>query len=350
VKAVAVVGGGSAAILFGAAGLVAMAAAATMGGLVTRAAVPPEAPPSPTALQRIPPSMLTLYERAAATCDGLPWAVVAAIGTVESDNGRSDAPGVHSGSNTAGAEGPMQFEPATFATYSLPVPPGGVRPPSPYNPTDAVYATARDLCANGGAGGADIPAAVYAYNHSTAYVDAVLTLAATYEQAGGPTSAATGAAAIAVRWALAQVGTPYLWGRATPAASPCRGSRRTSSMPVRPCPVAPVFGPAISSSSVRRRARSPTSACTSGSGTGSRRWSTRRTPGRTSGSSPFPMWSARPGEVTCTSERPGRAEGGFPMASALLRRRSGAARWLRWAGRRRPGGGRSGRAPGRRQP
>jgi cell wall-associated NlpC family hydrolase len=141
---------------------------------------------------------------------------VAAIGTVESDNGRSDAPGVHSGSNTAGAEGPMQFEPATFATYSLPVPPGGVRPPSPYNPTDAVYATARDLCANGGAGGADIPAAVYAYNHSTAYVDAVLTLAATYEQAGGPTSAATGAAAIAVRWALAQVGTPYLWGGETP--------------------------------------------------------------------------------------------------------------------------------------
>jgi hypothetical protein len=37
------------------------------------------------------------------------------IGTVESDNGQSNLPGVHSGANSAGAEGPMQFEPSTFA-------------------------------------------------------------------------------------------------------------------------------------------------------------------------------------------------------------------------------------------
>jgi len=44
-----------------------------------------------------------------------PWhPLLAAIGTVESDNGQSSLPGVHSGANAAGAEGTLQFEPATF--------------------------------------------------------------------------------------------------------------------------------------------------------------------------------------------------------------------------------------------
>ena len=57
----------------------------------------------------------------------------------------------------------MQFEPATFATYDQPVPPGGANPPSPYDPVDAAYAAARMLCANGAANGANLPAAVFAY-------------------------------------------------------------------------------------------------------------------------------------------------------------------------------------------
>ena len=68
--------------------------------------------------------------------------ILAAIGTMESDNGQSNLPGVHSGANAAGAEGIMQFEPATFVAYDEPVPPGGADPPSPYDPTDAVYAAA----------------------------------------------------------------------------------------------------------------------------------------------------------------------------------------------------------------
>ena len=63
----------------------------------------------------IPPAMLVLYQDAAATCPGLPWTVLAAIGTVESDNGQSTLAGVHVGANPAGAEGPMQFEPSTFS-------------------------------------------------------------------------------------------------------------------------------------------------------------------------------------------------------------------------------------------
>ena len=42
----------------------------------------------------------------------------------------------------------MQFEPATFAEYDEPVPPGGAIPPSPFDPTDAVYAAVRLRYAN----------------------------------------------------------------------------------------------------------------------------------------------------------------------------------------------------------
>lgn len=56
-----------------------------------------------------------LYQEAASTCPGLPWAVLAAIGTVESEQWTVGPSGVHSGANPAGAEAPMQFEPATFA-------------------------------------------------------------------------------------------------------------------------------------------------------------------------------------------------------------------------------------------
>jgi cell wall-associated NlpC family hydrolase len=182
---------------------------------------------APTASQvatgTIPPAMLNLYQEAASTCPGLPWTIVAAIGTVESDNGQSTLPGVHSGANSAGAEGPMQFEPATFAEYDDPVPPGGATPPSPYDPTDAVYAAARLLCANGGAGGSDLSGAVYDYNHSSAYVAQVLALAQTYavtsvgSSGGTPTlTADAGAGALAVSWALSQIGTPYVWGGETP--------------------------------------------------------------------------------------------------------------------------------------
>ncbi|HUZ27348.1 MAG TPA: hypothetical protein VMV07_26660 [Streptosporangiaceae bacterium] len=45
--------------------------------------------------------MLRLYVRAAVMCPGLPWTVLAGIGTVESGNGTSALPGVHSGTNQA---------------------------------------------------------------------------------------------------------------------------------------------------------------------------------------------------------------------------------------------------------
>src|SRR5271170_554539 len=44
----------------------------------------------------VPAPWPTLEQAAAATCPGLSWSVLGAIGRVESDSGRSNAPGVDS--------------------------------------------------------------------------------------------------------------------------------------------------------------------------------------------------------------------------------------------------------------
>ncbi|MFM9446935.1 NlpC/P60 family protein [Streptomyces acidiscabies] len=171
--------------------------AATLGG--TGAA------PSGQALADIPAPMLALYQRAAPECPGLPWTIPAAIGKVETDHGRHPTM-----VSSAGAVGPMQFLPSTFAAYAHPVPPGGANPPTPWDPVDAVYAAVRLLCANGARDGKNLRRAIWHYNHSEAYVDQVLKIAASYEAMGA-------AAAKAVAFARAQLGTPYVWGGDGPA-------------------------------------------------------------------------------------------------------------------------------------
>jgi cell wall-associated NlpC family hydrolase len=174
--------------------------------------------PSVAALSGIPPAYLALYMGAARTCPGLPWGVLAGIGEVESDHGQFAAPGVQSGANYAGAEGPMQFEPATFAQYAVDGDHDGQL--SPYDPADAIYSAASMLCASGAASGtaAGIRQAVFAYNHSRAYVNDVLGWAARYT-----VPAPSAAAAAAIGFALRQIGKPYQWGAAGPDAYDCSG-------------------------------------------------------------------------------------------------------------------------------
>jgi peptidoglycan DL-endopeptidase CwlO len=174
--------------------------------------------PSTLALSDIPPAYLALFMGAAQTCPGLPWGVLAGIGKVESDDGRSALPGVHSGANYAGAEGPMQFEPGTFAQYAVDGDHDGRL--NVYDPADAIYSAAAMLCANGAASGtpAGIRRAVFAYNHSQAYVADVLSWAARYI-----VPAPAGAAATAIGFAVRQVGKPYRWGAAGPDAYDCSG-------------------------------------------------------------------------------------------------------------------------------
>src|SRR3954467_1975830 len=64
---------------------------------------------SELAKRTIPAEYDELYQRAGAAY-AVPWPVLAGIGAIESDHGRSTAPGVHSGVNAfACCAGPMQF-------------------------------------------------------------------------------------------------------------------------------------------------------------------------------------------------------------------------------------------------
>ncbi len=138
--------------------------------------------PSRAARAEIPADYLALYRSAAWSCPGLPWGVLAGIGKVETDHGRSRAPGVREGVNAFGCcAGPMQFNirngpPSTWDHYGR----GG----DVYDPADAIPAAARMLCANGARGGRDLRGAVYAYNHAWSYVAQVLTFARAYQARG----------------------------------------------------------------------------------------------------------------------------------------------------------------------
>jgi len=175
--------------------LAVMAIGMVLMGMSQATASAPTGNPSAYAVSDIPPEMLAIYQKAAATCPGLSWSILAAIGSVETDHGRSTLPGVHSGANFAGAEGPMQFEPETWAAYGADGDGDGVK--DVYNPADAVFGAANYLCANGAGDPAKLRSAIWNYNHSEAYIDDVLARAAHYSDAASLTPAnATSAAAL----------------------------------------------------------------------------------------------------------------------------------------------------------
>jgi membrane-bound lytic murein transglycosylase B len=135
---------------------------------------------SSAAAADIPPGYLRLYRQAGARYR-LPWPVLAAIGKVESDHGRAPLPGVRSGSNWAGACGPMQLGcvPGSkagnaWARY------GHGRP---HDPTQAIPAAARYLVDHDA--GRHLDRAIFAYNHSWSYVAKVKALARRYTRGGG---------------------------------------------------------------------------------------------------------------------------------------------------------------------
>ncbi|HLK44211.1 MAG TPA: lytic transglycosylase domain-containing protein [Thermoleophilia bacterium] len=137
---------------------------------------PTGGPPSAFALADIPPAMLALYLNAGPYCPGLPWSVLAAIGRIESDHDRN--PGVSS----AGARGPMQFLPSTWAEYGIDGDGDGVA--DIMSPADAIPSAAHYLCANGGGQPATLASAIWNYNHDANYVALVLATAVRYETAG----------------------------------------------------------------------------------------------------------------------------------------------------------------------
>ncbi len=112
---------------------------------------------------RIPLFLLPIYQAASAQY-GVPWEILAAINEVETNYG-SDL-----SVSTAGAVGWMQFMPETWLQYGVDALGAGYA--DPYNPVDAIFAAARYLSAAGAQ--ADLHTAIFAYNHSEAYVESVL--------------------------------------------------------------------------------------------------------------------------------------------------------------------------------
>lgn len=116
-------------------------------------------PKGPIKLKPAPPAtkLLAWYQEAQQRFD-IPWQLLAAINFVESAFGR-----IRNDSGD-GAQGPMQFEPATWKAYGL----GG----NVHDAHDAILGAANYLAANHGA--TDERDALFHYNPSPLYVDAVL--------------------------------------------------------------------------------------------------------------------------------------------------------------------------------
>ena len=168
-------------------------------------------PPPPSELgaaSDIPPSLIAVYQGGAATCPGLDWTVLAAIGFVESHHGqgrlnphtgqieppilgppldgsagRARIPDPSQPDGWAHALGPMQFLSTTWAHWARLAPgrPAGATP-DVHNAWDAIYGAATYLCGSVGRI-TDLRAAILRYNHSNAYVDTVLAKAAKYQAA-----------------------------------------------------------------------------------------------------------------------------------------------------------------------
>ena len=108
--------------------------------------------------------------RAAGEAYDIPWEVLASIMQIESSFGQDMGP------SSAGAVGWMQFLPSTWHDWGVDANGDGIA--DPWNATDAVYSAARYLAASGAH--EDLPRAVFSYNHSQDYVDAVLAGAARF--------------------------------------------------------------------------------------------------------------------------------------------------------------------------
>jgi peptidoglycan DL-endopeptidase CwlO len=199
----------------------------------------------------------------------VPWTILAGIGKVESDDGRTTLPGVTSGSNAFGAAGPMQIgisgassntwggpavHSASLTVAGVATDENGDGIASVYQVPDAIAGAAKYLIAHGVQ--QNPASAIFAYNHADWYVQEVLNWASTYAAGGftvaqvnqtgnntaGTANTGTGGqsqtctsnqltsiaapnqlVSQAVSYAEAQLGKPYLWGGTGPAAFDCSG-------------------------------------------------------------------------------------------------------------------------------
>ena len=133
-----------------------VAAGSALGSLTGSGAALPSSLPDWKVMAPQPASTLRGYYDEAEGATGIPWAYLAAIHLVESRVGRIHGP------SSAGAQGPMQFIPATWERYGE----GDIT-----DDHDAILAAGRYLAARGGP--SDMARALYSYNNDERYVAAV---------------------------------------------------------------------------------------------------------------------------------------------------------------------------------
>jgi soluble lytic murein transglycosylase-like protein len=115
-----------------------------------------------------PAEELLRYYRRGQRAFGIAWEYLAAINLVETGMGRIR------GTSVAGAQGPMQFLPSTWARWGH----GG----DIQDPRDAIMAAARYLAHDGGAKPRRLAGALFRYNNSDHYVRGVTHLAKVMER------------------------------------------------------------------------------------------------------------------------------------------------------------------------
>lgn len=128
-------------------------------GAKLRSLVTPVSPSFEFRTQRPEPAGdLSRYYHGAQRRFGVHWSVLASINFVETKFGRVRS------QSSAGAQGPMQFLPATWDAYGM----GG----NIQDPHDAIFGAANYLRASGAP--AHLRRALFAYNNADSYVDAVM--------------------------------------------------------------------------------------------------------------------------------------------------------------------------------
>jgi len=237
-------------MMFASSGLLAESGTScTSGGAGAATTAQPVA--SQSARDSIPANYLALFRSIGAQYK-VPWVILAGIAKVESDDGQTTLPGVHSGANAFGAAGPMQIgiggaagnqwggapvHPATQKVNGVATDADGDGTASVYDPADAIAGAAKYLLEHGVLDNVD--QAIFAYNHLQSYVQAVLYWANLYATGGYSVSPATldstpqclpgvtltsdTAAATAISYAEQQLGKPYQWGGTGPDAFDCSG-------------------------------------------------------------------------------------------------------------------------------